>query len=63
VEITEMTTKKERSKEEMKAVIDEILHCSDVLKKQLGEYPTNAINRLIEARIKLNVSTIKKGES
>jgi hypothetical protein len=58
-------TKKEISKEEMKAIIDEILHCSDALKKQFGEYPTNAINRLIVARIKLNISTIKnvKGES
>ena len=51
--------KEQVSKEEMKAIIEEILHCSESLKKQLGEYPTNAINRLIEARIKLNNSTLK----
>lgn len=46
------------SKQEMKVIIDESLFCTSSLKKQLGEYPTNAIIRLIDARIKLATSTV-----
>lgn len=52
--------KNEISKEKMKAIIDEILQCNDALKRQVGEYTTNAINRLIIARIQLKFSTIKQ---
>ena len=55
-----MTTKKEISKEEYKAIIDEILFCSESLKNEISEYAANAINRLVMARINLENSTIKK---
>ena len=55
--------KKEISKEEYKAIIDEIIQCTTSLKAQIGEHTTNAITRLIDARIDLHSSTIKKMEA
>ena len=51
--------KKEITRKEYQEIIDEIIGCSNSLKTQLGEYPTNSINRLIEARIKLNNVKVK----
>ena len=55
--------KKEISKEEYRAIIDEIIQCTTSLEAQIGEYTTNAITRLIDARIHLNSSTREKKEA
>jgi hypothetical protein len=54
-----MKTKKEVTKEEYKALIDEILLCRESLKNGLDKFEVNAIDRLIIARINLENSTIK----
>jgi len=50
----------EISKKDYQEIIDEIISCTHSLEKQIGEYPTNAIIRLIDAQIKLANSTIKR---
>jgi hypothetical protein len=52
--------KQKISKKEYKEVIDEVLRCQKVLEKDLGKYTTNAITRLVMARIKLEHSTIQE---
>lgn len=53
-------TKREVTKEEYRATIDEILQCRNVVAKAFDPYTANAIDRLIMARIKIEQITIKK---
>jgi len=55
--------KNEISAEEYKRIIDEIVLCHDALSKRFDEYVANSISRLIDARIKLALSTIKHGKA
>ena len=53
-----MIEKNRISKKEYKEIIDEILLCQKALEKRFDVYISNTITRLIEARIKLALSTV-----
>jgi len=53
-----MIEKTEISKKEYNEIIDEIYHCQRALAKRFDAPISNAISRLIKARIKLALSTI-----